>query len=254
MSKFRKKLIAGNWKMNVLPSMAEQLVNEILDGITNANCDILFIPPFTHIPTLSTLIHDKESVFIGAQNCHYESSGAFTGEISPEMLKDLNVDFVVLGHSERRQYFGENDKLINQKIKSALSQNLKVIYCCGESISEREAGKHKDLIEMQISAAFSGISELELSKIVIAYEPIWAIGTGKTASPDQAQDMHNFIRVLLSNMYSESAGEKLRILYGGSVKGSNAQELLNRTGIDGALVGGASLKVDEFCKIIGAAG
>lgn len=253
MSDFRKKLIAGNWKMNVLPSQAEHLVNEILNGASNADCDILFIPSYTHLHSLRSLIQNQGSVFIGAQNCHQENSGAFTGEISPEMLKDLNVDFVVLGHSERRQYFGENDKLINQKIKSALAQNLKVIYCCGESESEREAGKHKDLIEMQIAAAFSGISEKELSQIVIAYEPVWAIGTGKTASPEQAEDMHNFIRVLLSNMYSETAGNKLRILYGGSVKGSNASDLLSRPGIDGALVGGASLKADEFCKIINAA-
>jgi len=250
----RKKLIAGNWKMNVIPTEGPKLVKEVLNRITAAKADILFIPPFTHLSSLGEIIDNRNGVFLGAQNCHQENSGAYTGEISPEMLKDLGVDYVVLGHSERRQYFGENDRLINNKIKSVLNSEMKVIYCCGESDKEREAGKHKDLIESQLSAAFTGIDETLMADITIAYEPVWAIGTGKTASPEQAEDMHSFIRVLISNMYSSSLSEKIRILYGGSVTGSNAAELLSKPGIDGALVGGASLKADDFCRIIKAAG
>lgn len=254
MSDIRKKIIAGNWKMNLPPFQGNQLVQSVLERIKDTRTEVIFIPPFTHLSHLSTLLKDRNNFFLGAQNCHQLTSGAYTGEISASMLNDLGIKFVVLGHSERRQYFGENDKLINKKLQAVLGQSMKVIYCCGESEEDRSSGRHKDRVEQQMSAALSEINESQLSEIVIAYEPVWAIGTGKTASPEQAEDMHYFIRTLILNRYSAKASDRMQILYGGSVKGSNARDLLKRPGIDGALVGGASLDAEEFCKIIEATG
>jgi len=236
----RKKLIAGNWKMNKTVKEAVELVKEIK---VSDKVDILVCPPFTAIDAVSKL----DKVDVGAQNIYFEDSGAYTGEISPIMLKEL-CSYVIIGHSERRAYFNEDNEVINKKIKKALEHKLKVIVCVGEKLSEREEGRMKDVVEDHIKGALDGISDLK--DIVIAYEPVWAIGTGKTATPAEAEDAHKFIRSLISELYSSEVAAKIRILYGGSVKPSNAKELLSKEDIDGALIGGAALKAEDFNLII----
>ena len=215
----------------------------------NLNCDVIVCPPFTSLFEAHTLLKDTK-VKLGAQNMYFESSGAFTGEISATMLRSVGCEYVILGHSERRTIFGETDELINNKIKKANSSGLKPIFCVGELLEEREAGVTEKIIEKQIKCGLKDTSSEEMGKVIIAYEPVWAIGTGKTASPEQAQEVHKFIRSLINEKYGDSISDKIVIQYGGSVNNKNAKELLSQKDIDGALVGGASLKADAFIDII----
>ncbi|MCX7876904.1 MAG: triose-phosphate isomerase [Melioribacteraceae bacterium] len=249
----RKKIIAGNWKMNNDISGSINLITELKKGLNEkTNATVIVCPPFTSLETAQTLLKDS-TIKYGAQNMYYEESGAFTGEISPLMLKSLGCDYVIIGHSERRTIFNESDELINKKIKSAIKNNLIPIFCIGETLEEREKGITFDICERQVRNGLEGISETELDNLIIAYEPVWAIGTGKTATSQQAEEVHLFIRNLIEKMYSKSLAEKIIIQYGGSVKPENAKELLSQPNIDGALVGGACLKADSFLKIIEAA-
>ncbi|HEX2867665.1 MAG TPA: triose-phosphate isomerase [Ignavibacteriales bacterium] len=247
----RKKVIAGNWKMyNDIPASVK-LISELKKSLSGADlkADVIICPPFTSLDTAKTLIKDS-LIQLGAQNMYFEENGAYTGEISAEMLKSAGCRYVILGHSERRTIFKESDELINKKIKKALSSGLDPIFCVGETLDEREKGTTESVISSQVRAGLNGISEEDLKKVIIAYEPVWAIGTGKTATPEQAQDVHAFIRNLLRELYSDLAAEGVTIQYGGSVKPENALSLLSQKDIDGALVGGACLKADSFTSII----
>ncbi len=250
----RKKVIAGNWKMNNDLTETQNLISKLTSALSSEkiNCDIIICPPFTSLSEANSLLKGT-AVKLGAQNMNENDSGAFTGEISAQMLKSVGCEFVILGHSERRAIYKESDELINKKIKKALEKELKPIFCVGESLEEREKDVTKDVIKRQIVKGLEHVSKDELLKIIIAYEPVWAIGTGKTASPDQAQEVHEFIRDLIEVEYGNDSAEKLIIQYGGSVKPDNAKELLNQKDIDGALVGGACLKADSFMGIIKAA-
>jgi triosephosphate isomerase len=247
----RKKVIAGNWKMYNDVNQSVDLVSGLkkeLEG-KNINAAVIVCPPFTNLETVNAVIKDS-AIQLGAQNMYFEENGAFTGEISPAMLKSVGCSFVILGHSERRTIFGESNQLINKKIKAALKFGIKPIFCIGESLEQRENGTTFKVVENQITEGLAGITESELETLIIAYEPVWAIGTGKVASPEQAQEVHKFIRQLLSKIYTAQFAEKVIIQYGGSVKPENAAELLSQPDIDGALVGGACLKADSFAKII----
>jgi len=246
----RKRVIAGNWKMNMTTIEAGDLIEGIIektDGVENV--DIVVAPPFTALEAVKETI-GSAPIGLSAQNVHSEGNGAFTGEISCGMLNDIGCEWVIIGHSERRQYFGETDETVNKKTKASLSAGLKTIVCVGESLEEREAEKTMVVIEKQLTGSLAGIDEKDFENIVVAYEPVWAIGTGKTASKEQAQEVHAFIRNWLKDNVSADAAESTRILYGGSVKPDNAGELLGEPDIDGALVGGASLKADDFSAII----
>lgn len=247
----RKIVIAGNWKMNNELAGTAKLISELKKELsqTSVKCDVIVCPPFTSLDTASALIKDS-AIKLGAQNMYYEESGAFTGEISASMLKSVGCDYVILGHSERRTIFGETDSLINLKIKKTLTSGLIPIFCIGETLEEREKGITENIIERQVKEGLKDISAEDVAGMIIAYEPVWAIGTGKTATRQQAQDVHAFIRNLLGNLYSASVAEKVVIQYGGSVKPDNAEELLSSPDIDGALVGGACLKADSFMGII----
>lgn len=246
----RRKVIAGNWKMNNDISGTISLITELKKGINSETKALVIVcPPFTSLETTQTLLKDSLIKF-GAQNMYYEESGAFTGEISPLMLKSVGCEYVILGHSERRTIFNESDSLINKKIKSALNHNLKPIFCIGETLEEREKGITFEVCERQVKNGLEGISEKDLENLIIAYEPVWAIGTGKTATSQQAEEVHLFVRNLIEKFYSKDLAEKIIIQYGGSVKPENAKDLLSQPNIDGALVGGACLKADSFLKII----
>lgn len=248
----RKKIIAGNWKMNKDLNESQNLISGIINGLgSDDKCDVIVCPPFTSLNDVNLLLKNTQ-VKLGAQNMFYEDSGAYTGEISASMLKSVGCEFVILGHSERRAIFGETDELINKKIKKAIENELSVIFCIGETLSQRENNTTKDVIRLQVINGLLNISRQDLKNIVIAYEPIWAIGTGKTATPEQAQEVHSFIRALIKENYSNESAEELIIQYGGSVKPDNAATLLSQTDIDGALVGGACLKADSFLSIIAA--
>ena len=246
----RKPFIAGNWKMNKLTGEAADIVNVVLPAVAQADyCEVAVCPPYTSIDVVVNLAKNTQ-LAVGAQNCHFEDSGAFTGEISPPMLKDAGCEYVIVGHSERRHVFGESDEFINKKVKALYNHGLKPILCCGETLEEREAGKLKDVVGGHIRKGLDGVTEEQMRQTVIAYEPVWAIGTGKTATPDQAQEMHAFIREVLREMFNEDIAQSTRIQYGGSVKPKNVKELMSQPDIDGALVGGASLKPDSFSQII----
>lgn len=249
----RKNIAAGNWKMNLDleagKKLASEIVNMVNDEVSN-DAEVILIPPFVHLTTVKNLIGSAKKIYLGAQNCHQEKGGAYTGEISLEMLKSVGADYVVIGHSERREYFGEDNALLATKTKAVLDNGLKPIYCCGEKLEVREADKHFDLNKEQIVAGLFGLSKEEILKVVIAYEPVWAIGTGVTASSDQAQEMHKFIRDLIAEQYDQETADRISILYGGSVKPDNAQELFAQPDVDGGLVGGASLKSRDFTDII----
>ncbi|MFA7419509.1 MAG: triose-phosphate isomerase [Melioribacteraceae bacterium] len=248
----RKKVIAGNWKMNNDLNGTVNLISDLKKGVNDqTKATVIVCPPFTSLETAQTLLKDSLIKF-GAQNMYFEESGAFTGEISPSMLKSVGCEYVILGHSERRTIFGESDQIINKKIKTAIKHNLKPIFCIGETLEEREKGVTFDIIEKQIRFGLEGLTESDLTTMIIAYEPVWAIGTGKTASNEQAQEVHEFIRNLITKLFSAEFAQKLIIQYGGSVKPENAKELLGQQDIDGALVGGACLKADSFLKIIDA--
>jgi triosephosphate isomerase len=246
----RRPIIAGNWKMYKVPSEAVDLVNQLkkeVNGIQDR--DIVVIPPFASLYPCYKIIQGS-NIAIGAQNMYWEGEGAFTGEISPLMLIDCGCKFCIIGHSERRTSFHETDETVNKKIKSALKHGLIPICCIGESLEQREAGATFKVIESQVKADFDGLDGTLMAKVIIAYEPIWAIGTGRTATPEQANEVHAFIRKTLAGLFDQSLAEQVRIQYGGSVKPENCDALMAQPDIDGALVGGASLKVDSFSRII----
>ncbi len=249
----RRKIIAGNWKMNKTASEAVTLVAEI--KVAMAECgdaaDVVVCPPATDLKDAASAIGDS-TIGLGAQNMHWEESGAFTGEISAEMLKDLDAGYVILGHSERRSYFGETDQIVNKKTKAALAAGLIPIVCVGETLEEREAEKTFEVVGGQVRESMAGLGDA-LAGVVVAYEPIWAIGTGLTASPQQAQDVHAMIRSVLAEMGGSEIAETIRIQYGGSMKPANAVELLSQPDIDGGLIGGAALEADSFVGIVRAA-
>ena len=249
----RKKVIAGNWKMNMNLHESQKLVSEILNGLgKDSRIEVIVCPPFTSLSEVSSLLMGTQ-VKLGAQNMYFEESGAFTAEISADMLKSVGCEYVILGHSERRVIFNESDELINKKIKTALAKELKPIFCVGELLEQRERGETMKVISSQIEKGLEGITVEQMKNIIIAYEPVWAIGTGKTATPQQAQEVHLFIRELVAKKFSSSVAEGLIIQYGGSVKPDNSSELLSQKDIDGALVGGACLKADSFLSIIASA-
>jgi triosephosphate isomerase len=249
----RKKLIAGNWKMNKTSADASMLVQEIVAEVGRSNdVDVVVCPPFTSLESVGKAL-DGSSVKLGAQNMHNEASGAYTGEISAPMLRSLFASYVILGHSERRTYFHENDKFINQKVLAALKNQLKPILCVGETLAERESGSTLKVVQTQVEADLEGVSREQATSMVVAYEPVWAIGTGKVATTAQAQEVHAFIRSLLVKLFGDAIAQKVRILYGGSMKPANAPELLAQKDIDGGLIGGASLEARSFVDLIKAA-
>jgi triosephosphate isomerase len=247
----RKNIIAANWKMNMTVSEAESFWKVFeLEIRSCSHSEVVIAPPFTALQRIGELTSDSQSVKLGAQNMYCEGSGAFTGEISPGMLRELYVRYVILGHSERRQLFGETDELINRKIVAALKNELRVILCVGETLEERDAGKVEKVLETQLRGSLAGIEADCYSDIVVAYEPVWAIGTGRTASPEQAQEAHEVVRKVLAELAGQEVADKVRIQYGGSVKPGNARELLSLPDVDGALVGGASLDPRSFAEIV----
>lgn len=249
----RKKLIAGNWKMNKTSADASALLQEIVAEVgKQADVDVVVCPPFTSLETAAKVL-DGSTVKLGAQNLHPEKSGAYTGEISAEMLRALFVNYVIIGHSERRTYFGDTDAFVNLKVLAALKNQLKPILCVGETLSEREAAHTLKVVQTQLEAGLEGVSKELATSIVIAYEPVWAIGTGKVATTEQAQEVHAFIRSLLVKLFGDAVAQKVRILYGGSMKPSNAPELLAQKDIDGGLIGGAALESRSFVELIKAA-
>jgi len=247
----RKKVIAGNWKMNNDLNSSINLISEIknLVNTKKPNAGIIICPPFTSLESANTLIKGTQ-IKLGAQNMYFEESGAFTGEISASMLLGVGCEYVIIGHSERRTIFSESDQVINKKIKTAVKNNLKPIFCIGETLEEREKEITFKVIEKQVKEGLTGLSENELLNLIIAYEPVWAIGTGRNATPEQAQEVHKFIRELISKLYSTTFAENLIIQYGGSVKPENSKELMAQPDIDGSLVGGACLKAESFVAII----
>jgi triosephosphate isomerase len=247
----RKKIIAGNWKMNKTQAEARVLVEDLLRDIGRFEAaEIVLCPPFTALAAVSELLSTETNIRLGAQNLSEHASGAYTGEVSAAMLKELYVRYVIIGHSERRQYFKEDNATVNRKTKAALAAEIKPIVCVGETLPERESNTWKKVLETQLTEGLAGFKENEVPDIVLAYEPIWAIGTGKTASPAQAEEAHQFIRKHLGKLFTTAAAERVRIQYGGSVKPENAKELLSKPDIDGALVGGASLDARGFTAII----
>jgi triosephosphate isomerase len=247
----RKKIVAGNWKMNTLLKDGMELAKAVekLEKEKTSDALVIIAPPFTHLSRVKELIG---GVKLAAQNCASEEAGAFTGEVSPDMLRSVGVEYVILGHSERRAYYGEDDELLNKKTKLALAKGLRPIFCCGEVLEEREAGKLFDVIKEQLSVGLKDLTREEMANVVIAYEPVWAIGTGVVASPEQAQEMHKFIRDLLAGLFDKEVAENMTILYGGSCKPSNAAELFANPDVDGGLIGGASLKAEDFLAIVNA--
>jgi len=248
----RKPFVAGNWKMHTVAAEAEALAAAIAADAPKAGVDLAVCPPYIHLQAVAKVL-DGTSVSLGAQNMHFEAKGAFTGEISAEMLLDAGCRYVILGHSERRHVFGESDELVARKMTAALSAGLHPILCVGEKLEEREAGKIMDVNERQIRAGLEQVRPEDMAKVTIAYEPVWAIGTGKTATPDQAQEVHAAIRGLLADLFDDDVAQATRIQYGGSVKPENAAEIFSRPDVDGGLIGGASLKADSFLAVAQAA-
>jgi len=249
----RRKVIAGNWKMNMDLHQSQKLVSEIINGLgKDSKVEVIVCPSSTSLSEVSSLLKSTP-IKLGAQNMYFEESGAYTGEISAEMLKSVGCEYVILGHSERRVIFNETDELINKKINATLAKGLKPIFCIGELLEQRERGETMQVVSRQIEKGLYGINSEEIKNIIIAYEPVWAIGTGKTATPQQAQEVHLFIRELVAKKFSSPVAENLIIQYGGSVKPDNSGELLSQKDIDGALVGGACLKADSFLSIIASA-
>ena len=245
----RRKVIAGNWKMNMLPDETIKMIEELTPMIKGTQSEVILCVPFTDL-FYALLTAQNTNIKIGAQNMHWEENGAYTGEVSAKMLKSIGVEYVILGHSERRQYFNETDETVNKKLKKAFEVGLKPILCVGETLEERENGKAIEIVTNQVKKALEGITNEQIEETVIAYEPIWAIGTGRTATSDDANDMIKNIRQEILNLYGQTTAKRVIIQYGGSVKSSNVQELFATSDIDGALVGGASLKAEEFAKIV----
>jgi len=243
-------MIAGNWKMNLTQTQAKELASAIKKGISpDLKHEVLLAPSFTNLGAVKNEIRDSK-ILLSAQNMFWEEKGAYTGEVSPLQLKEIGCDYVIIGHSERRKIFGETDEMLNKKIRAALKNGLKVIFCIGETLEERESNQTYKVLQTQIQNGLKEISKDELNNIVIAYEPVWAIGTGKTATPQQAEEAHVFIRKEISKIYDDEVANSIRILYGGSVKAENIDDLMAEPDIDGVLVGGESLKADKFLRII----
>lgn len=243
----RAKIVAGNWKMNLDKTSALELISHIIkEPLHDSSVDLIVCPPFTSLGQVGSVIENVPKIHLGAQNCHFEKSGAFTGEIAPEMLSSQGVTHVIIGHSERRALFGESDEIVSKKVKSVLASNLIPIVCCGEVLEERNEGIEVKVVTQQLKIA---LKDVDVSQVIIAYEPVWAIGTGKTASPQQAQEMHAAIRDFIEDEKGEKAAATVPILYGGSCKPSNAQELFAQNDIDGGLIGGASLNAQDFLAI-----
>ncbi|MFK7844922.1 MAG: triose-phosphate isomerase [Rhodothermales bacterium] len=242
-------LIAGNWKMNTDAQEAQALISSVVDAVGSTTIDVAVCPPFVNLGVVNQVLSKAGSVALGAQNMHAADSGAYTGEISAGMLNAIGCTYVIIGHSERRQYFGETDKSVNEKVTKALASGLVPILCVGETLEEREGGREEDVVRAQVMGGLEGISINAASELVLAYEPVWAIGTGKTASPEQAQEIHAFIRSLLSDKFGAISSD-IPILYGGSMKPGNAPELLSKQDVNGGLIGGASLKADAFAGIV----
>lgn len=245
-----RTMIAGNWKMNTTPTEGADLVKVVMATHDSPGTKVVFAVPAVQLMQVKEITAAHSAFFVAAQNMHHEVKGAYTGEISATMLEDIGVDYVILGHSERREYFGEDDDLINRKIVLALEHNLQPIYCCGEKLDVRESDNQEIVVGKQVEQALFSLSPEEIRKVVIAYEPVWAIGTGKTASKEQAQQMHAYLRGMISNQFGADVAEHMTILYGGSVKPANAEELFSQPDVDGALVGGASLKAESFAEIV----
>ena len=245
----RKPIIAGNWKMHKTIAEAVEFVNDIKDKVDNTDVEAVICAPFTLLKDLKEATKGT-NIKIGAQNMHYAEQGAFTGEISAPMLKELNIDYVVLGHSERRQYFNETNETVNKKVIKALEEGIDPILCVGETLEEREASETKNVCKEQTEKALVGVSAEDMKKVVIAYEPVWAIGTGKTATAEDANDVIAYIREVVKGLYGEEISEEVRIQYGGSVKPSNVAEIMNQSDIDGALVGGASLLASDYTELV----
>lgn len=245
----RKKVIAGNWKMNMLPGEAIEFITELTPLVKDSKNEVILCVPYTDL-FYALLIAQGTNIKIGAQNMHFEEKGAYTGEVSGKMLKSINVEYVIIGHSERRQYFNETDETVNKKIKAAFANGLKPIVCVGETLEQREAGKTVEIITKQTELALEGLTNEQVKNTIIAYEPIWAIGTGKTATSEDANNSIKEIRNKIADIYGKDVAEEVIIQYGGSVKSTNAKELFEMSDIDGGLVGGASLKAEEFSKIV----
>ena len=245
----RRKVIAGNWKMNMLPGDAMKFIEEFEPLVKDTSNEVILCVPYTDLFYCISSVQGT-NIKIGAQNMHYEEKGAYTGEVSPQMLKSINCEYVIIGHSERRQYYNETDESVNKKLKAAFEVGLKPIVCVGESLEQREAGKAVEIITTQTKLALEGLTNDQVKNTIIAYEPIWAIGTGKTATSEDANDAIKAIRAKVREIYGEEVADEVIIQYGGSVKSSNAKELFSTSDIDGGLVGGASLKPDEFSKIV----
>ena len=248
----RAAIIAGNWKMNKTPSETTALINEMKPLVAGADCKVVLCVPFVDLDAALKAAAGS-NIGIGAENCHFEKSGAFTGEVSAVMLKEMGVEYVIIGHSERRQYFGETDVTVNKRLKAALSEGLKVILCVGETLEQREQGITAELVAMQTKIALLGVSKEEAENVIIAYEPVWAIGTGKTATSDQAEEVCAIIRNVVADIYNQAAADGMTIQYGGSMNAKNADELLSKVDVDGGLIGGASLKAEDFSIIVKAA-
>ena len=249
----RKAVIAGNWKMNKTPAEAKALIGEIAPLVKDAGCDVVVCVPYVDL-SVALEATKGTNIGVGAENCHWEKSGAYTGEISAGMLAAMGVGYVIIGHSERRTYFGETDVTVNQRVRAALDENLTVILCVGETLEQREQGITAELVAMQTKIALQGVSQEELKRIIIAYEPVWAIGTGRTATAEQANEVCAVIRRVAASLYNQAAADGLTIQYGGSMNAKNAAELLSQPDVDGGLIGGASLKAPDFAAIVAAAG
>mgnify|MGYP003592050978 CR=1 FL=1 len=248
----RKAVIAGNWKMNETPAQAKTLINDLTPLVKDAGCEVVICVPFVDLQT--ALEQTKgTNIHVGAENCHWAEKGAFTGEIAAPMLKEMGVEYVVIGHSERRTYFGETDQTVHDRTRAALDNGLKVILCVGERLEQREQNITFEVVSTQVKIALAGVTEAELKNIIIAYEPVWAIGTGKTATDEQANEVNKFIRDLIAQLYSRSAADAFTVQYGGSMNAANAAGLVAQPDIDGGLIGGASLKAPDFAKIVEAA-
>lgn len=248
----RKAVIAGNWKMNKTPAEAKELISAIAPLVKDADCDVVACAPFVDLQSALEAA-EGTNIKIGAENCHWEKSGAFTGEISADMLVAMGIDYVIIGHSERRQYFGETDETVQKRTRAALDAGMTVILCVGEYLEQREQGVTAELVAMQTKIALGGVSADELKRVIIAYEPVWAIGTGKTATADQANEVCKVIRDVVAELYGKDSADAITVQYGGSMNAANADELLSKPDVDGGLIGGASLKPEDFAAIVTAA-
>lgn len=246
----RERIVAGNWKMNTTADEAKELVEQIISNYSKGSLDrLIIIPPFPFLDSIQKMIEDKDGIEVGAQNCSSEEDGAYTGEVSAKMIRSLGVNYVIIGHSERRSIFRETHQIIKEKVDRALDNGLSPIFCCGEHLDERENGIFFNVIELQLEDSLFHLTASSIQDVVIAYEPVWAIGTGKTASSEEAQEVHAYIRLLIAKRYGEEIAASISILYGGSCKPTNAKELFSKQDVDGGLIGGASLNSNDFLAI-----